>query len=398
MNSHYYTRYQRFSQALRQRKLPPDAIAETHHMVPRCMGGSDDPDNLVELTLREHYLAHWMLWRAFPENQSLRFAFYAMCNKNFRTSHKKDAYQKIRHSRVYARLKEEFRQAHSERMAGKVRVRDEDGHVREMTSEEYREQDELKFHTSGMTYAIDLRSGEKVWIPVESYHQEDYYFRPSEGAWKNSQRIYVLDGEEVRLTYQDYLQLKDQGRDIKGKFYGDVEKCKNTVVVYDHQTGKNRKITLEQYQQDPARYRTATKGQVLARNRVTGESKLIPQDLFDSSDEWVGQTVGLTTVRDRITGQCVQVTTEQARDPRYEGLAAGKINVIHRSTGERKQISKSQYDPEVWCPLGDRKMAFRCRCKRTGKEKNIYIFEWHRVKDQFEVIDCERFRQLQESL
>jgi hypothetical protein len=31
---------------------------ETHHIVPRCMGGTDSLDNLVELTPEEHYLAH----------------------------------------------------------------------------------------------------------------------------------------------------------------------------------------------------------------------------------------------------------------------------------------------------------------------------------------------------
>ena len=34
---------------------------ETHHKVPRCLGGTDDANNLVNLTAREHYIAHLLL-------------------------------------------------------------------------------------------------------------------------------------------------------------------------------------------------------------------------------------------------------------------------------------------------------------------------------------------------
>ena len=33
-----------------------------HHIVPKHMGGTDDPDNLVELTVQEHADAHNLLW------------------------------------------------------------------------------------------------------------------------------------------------------------------------------------------------------------------------------------------------------------------------------------------------------------------------------------------------
>lgn len=34
---------------------------ETHHIVPRCIGGTDDSSNLVNLTIREHIIAHLLL-------------------------------------------------------------------------------------------------------------------------------------------------------------------------------------------------------------------------------------------------------------------------------------------------------------------------------------------------
>lgn len=35
--------------------------SEVHHIVPKAVGGSNDPLNLVHLTLREHYIAHLLL-------------------------------------------------------------------------------------------------------------------------------------------------------------------------------------------------------------------------------------------------------------------------------------------------------------------------------------------------
>lgn len=48
-------------------------IYHVHHIIPRCMGGSDDENNLVKLTIRQHILAHMILSRAYPENNTLLF-------------------------------------------------------------------------------------------------------------------------------------------------------------------------------------------------------------------------------------------------------------------------------------------------------------------------------------
>ena len=52
---------------------------ETHHIIPRCMGGSDDTANLVNLTPEEHYLAHQLLVKIYPGNTKLVYAAMLMC-------------------------------------------------------------------------------------------------------------------------------------------------------------------------------------------------------------------------------------------------------------------------------------------------------------------------------
>jgi 5-methylcytosine-specific restriction endonuclease McrA len=44
---------------------------EKHHIIPKCMGGSDLIDNLVNLTPEEHYLAHLLLVKIYPGNGAL---------------------------------------------------------------------------------------------------------------------------------------------------------------------------------------------------------------------------------------------------------------------------------------------------------------------------------------
>lgn len=59
-----------YFQLIKKRKAEPlqktgDGTIETHHIIPRSLGGSNDDANLVNLTLREHYIAHLLLFKIF---------------------------------------------------------------------------------------------------------------------------------------------------------------------------------------------------------------------------------------------------------------------------------------------------------------------------------------------
>lgn len=60
------------------RKKNVIATGEVHHILPRCLGGDDSVTNLVRLTYREHYIAHRLLTKIYPENHSLKYAVYMM--------------------------------------------------------------------------------------------------------------------------------------------------------------------------------------------------------------------------------------------------------------------------------------------------------------------------------
>jgi len=54
---------------------------EKHHIVPMCLNGSNDKDNLVLLTAKEHFIAHRLLYKIYPEDKNIALAFWGMCNQ-----------------------------------------------------------------------------------------------------------------------------------------------------------------------------------------------------------------------------------------------------------------------------------------------------------------------------
>ena len=61
---------------------------EKHHILPKCMGGTNDIENLVLMPVRYHIMAHIILTKAFPDSASLRYALLLITsegNKNNQT-------------------------------------------------------------------------------------------------------------------------------------------------------------------------------------------------------------------------------------------------------------------------------------------------------------------------
>jgi len=54
-----------------------EGYKETHHIVPRCLGGTDDKTNLVDLTAKEHFLIHRLLTK-IHKNEKIKHAFAMM--------------------------------------------------------------------------------------------------------------------------------------------------------------------------------------------------------------------------------------------------------------------------------------------------------------------------------
>lgn len=51
---------------------------ERHHIVPKCMGGTNDEENLIDLFAKEHFEAHRLLALENPDNNKLTYAWWMM--------------------------------------------------------------------------------------------------------------------------------------------------------------------------------------------------------------------------------------------------------------------------------------------------------------------------------
>ena len=71
--------YDSLVERAKNRKI--EGYVERHHIVPKCMGGSNKKSNIVELTAREHYIAHKLLVEIYPNHKKLVYALWGMSNQ-----------------------------------------------------------------------------------------------------------------------------------------------------------------------------------------------------------------------------------------------------------------------------------------------------------------------------
>jgi hypothetical protein len=110
------------------RELVEGEYYETHHKKPTSIGGSNDKNNLVKLTYREHFISHWLLHRIFPENKELAASFHIMAyGKSWRSSRsKRSSYfpssrtlEEARLAKVFSRRGTKHSEETLEKMRGK---------------------------------------------------------------------------------------------------------------------------------------------------------------------------------------------------------------------------------------------------------------------------------------
>lgn len=423
INQHYKIKYDKFIKSISDKGTRIfSGYSETHHIVPRCLKGKDTEDNLIKLTLREHFLAHWLLWKAYPGYLPLASAFLQMNNKNPKTA--KDFQGRIT-SRTYEKLRNNVYDLLKTHTVGWVYVKNADGETIKLSKDEYLAQNSFKFHTAGKIYAFDILDQVWVYITTEMYksNKDRYKSRMSLDGFPNV-NVNFSKYQFIDLETKEIIRISKSDAREKNKAYGYKrlkhlqkktitckDQCgnfitipledydpkihtfwsKNTVNVFDTLEQIQKIIPLWEYKTDPNRYLTSTKGKVIAKNK-TGQTVLISKSEFKTGG-YVGITKGLRTVINKDTNQYIQITESEFLQNRskYVGPNQGRVNVIDKQTGERKQIPKSEFDHLKYASLGNKKLLFKCRNILTGKEKNINIYEWHLLKEQFDIIEHDKY-------
>lgn len=149
---------------------------EKHHIIPKCLGGTDDSKNLVSLTPEEHYLCHLLLVKIYPNNIRLIKAAMFMVSSNNNVK---------RNNKAYGWLKRKF----SNYMRGpnnpqKLNPRKGDNH------HTFNRKIEFNFTTAGRKILSEKMIGDKnpmAGIKPWNHPRASEY---SKSIWKQADTIY----------------------------------------------------------------------------------------------------------------------------------------------------------------------------------------------------------------
>lgn len=102
-DSKYYIWYKSICQRAMNRRLPECTYTEIHHILPKSIFPEykTDPNNLVQLTAREHFICHWLLTK-FVKHEKIVYAFQMMIPNKTNNRYKPKS------SIVYQNLKLKF--------------------------------------------------------------------------------------------------------------------------------------------------------------------------------------------------------------------------------------------------------------------------------------------------
>ena len=93
-----------YNELIKKRRVnPPAGYIERHHILPKALGGKDIPGNLVDLTAREHYIAHLLLAKFNPCSSTITAVLIMSCKNSNNTER-----HYIRNSHMYEWARKSF--------------------------------------------------------------------------------------------------------------------------------------------------------------------------------------------------------------------------------------------------------------------------------------------------
>lgn len=192
---------------------------ENHHIIPKCVGGTNKKWNLVKLTAKEHYICHMLLCEIYPKENKLKYAFWRMCNigysefqeRNYRVS-----------SVIYERIKKEISEMMSKQRKGKP------------TTLGYKHNDETKLKIK------EHRSKQVITDETKKKMSE---------SRKNKLWYYNSEGKHLR-TYSDDPRILEEGWK-KGRIGGKElsklanEKRKEKYLIVEPKKPNSKKCMID---------------------------------------------------------------------------------------------------------------------------------------------------------
>jgi hypothetical protein len=229
-----------------------DTYHETHHIIPRCMGGTDDKDNLVKLSYREHFICHCLLPKFCKKKQHKIKMVYSLIfmlgvnedskDKKIFTSYQYEYVKKIAKENLIGENNPFYGKKHTEESRKKMsegqRLAKESGKKLQKHTDETKEK---------LSIAAKNRSPETKRKQAETLRK---FYSENNVSWytngKDSRMI--KDSDPIPDGYYPgrYMEISEETRrkkseDMKGEknhFYGKKHSKETKEKIY---TPENRK-------------------------------------------------------------------------------------------------------------------------------------------------------------
>jgi hypothetical protein len=210
---------------------------ELHHIIPQSMGGSNDKENLVELTAREHFICHWLLIKMTEgkDRSKMLYALNGMKAEN--------RYQQRYNTKITARVYETYRIEHAENHSKTMKGRPAKNKGRPMSDEQkqlLREKAKAN-HANGKVYSKE--SQEKRVAKIIGQKRTDETKKLMSLASKGKPKGPMSEEEKLKrsLTQKGVAKVKTHGANVANAVLGNISINKDDVEK------KVKKDTLQSY-------------------------------------------------------------------------------------------------------------------------------------------------------
>ena len=206
--------------------------SEQHHILPKSIFPEYqfNSENLILLTAKEHYIAHHLLYKAFPKSYSMLHAFWGMCN-GWQDSNTQDRFIPKNTSRIYTELKQTFSKRMSERM------------IEQNPYAQQKIKDKIIENHGGLGNSSDTIFAKQKQTMIEKFGTDNYFKLPefisgiaerNRNSWKDSDaREKRIANMKIGLMNRPILKCPHCGKESKNnsnmKRYH-FDNCKSVVV------------------------------------------------------------------------------------------------------------------------------------------------------------------------